>query len=605
MDWKSRQFSGLLALNQVGQTVTLMGWVDTIRDHGHLLFFHVRDVTGVVQVVAGPQINPEAYKLAELLRSEFVVQVTGKVLERSAENKNPNLPTGSLEVEAQQITILSRSETPPFQITEKESGIEDSLGFQVDEDIRLTYRYLDLRRRSMQKNIIKRAEISKLIRDYLSQHGFLDIETPMLTKSTPEGARDYLVPSRVHSGQFYALPQSPQLFKQLLMVSGFERYYQIVRCFRDEDLRPNRQPEFTQVDLEASFIDESYIYSLIEGLLKTLFDAMGKPLETPFPRISYDEAMNTYGSDAPDIRFGLTFVDVTEVFENSEYKIMKTISQTGGNIKGIVLKGLSDKLSKNMLQEEWAKKVVPQFGGKGMTWMRVENGELQSNVVQFLSETEKNEILTRFQAVSGDVIILIADITAAKVNDILGKLRLYAAEKFGLIPKDVYMPCWVVDFPMFDLQDGQLTSTHHPFTQAAGDIMGISSQEDCLALRARAYDVVINGQEIGGGSIRIHRSDEQHKIFDLLGLSEADIQSKFGFFVKALSYGAPPHGGLALGLDRLMTILLDESSIREVIPFPKNRVAFCPLTEAPSAVSDAQLNELKLRIAPQPPKAST
>ena len=596
MDWKNRVYSGKVNLAQKGQQVTCYGWVDTIRDHGQLLFAHCRDLTGVVQLVFDPEHEPAVHGQAETLRPEFCVEVIGTVIERDDAAKNKSMPTGDVEIHVSGLTILSQSKTPPFILTEKSLLDEQPATFNVDEDLRLTYRYLDLRRASMKEKLIKRSKIIQSIRQTLDEQGFNDIETPVLTKSTPEGARDYLVPSRHHLNTFYALPQSPQMFKQLLMISGFDKYYQIVRCFRDEDLRPNRQPEFTQLDLEASFIDETYIYQLMEPLVSRAFDVDGKQCSGPFPHITYDDAMNLYGNDHPDLRFDMTLVDVSQVLEGVEYRIFNSILASGGSIKGINVKGKAAEMSKNMLQEELAKKIVPKFGGKGMSWMKAENGTLVSNIAQFFKPHELSALKTAMSAEDGDVLLFVADTNKALVNDVLGRLRLHVAEQQGFIDNEKLSACWVTEFPMFEQKDGRLVAIHHPFTQPDDSFLTASSTAELLAVKSRAYDLVINGEEIGGGSIRIHDPAIQAKIFETCGLSETDIKEKFGFFVEALSYGTPPHGGIALGIDRLVAMICDTSSIREVIAFPKNRVAFCPLTQAPSSVDQTQLNELHLGL---------
>ena len=590
----NRKYCSDLSLKNVNDTIVLAGWIDTIRDHGQLLFMHLRDRSGVVQIVFNPDENKALHQQAELLRSEYCVALTGTVIERDEEAKNPHVPTGMLEVHVTDLIIYNQAKTPPFIISEKSVLENESQDFKVDEDLRLTYRYLDLRRQSMQKNMITRHTIMQEIRRYLDEKGFIDVETPILTKSTPEGARDYLVPSRHHDNCFYALPQSPQMFKQLLMVSGIDKYYQIVKCFRDEDLRPNRQPEFTQLDLEASFIDESYVYSLLEPLVANVFKIAGKSVSGPFPHITYEDAMNRYGNDHPDLRFDMTMVDVTHLLKDVNYKIFNSIANNNGAIKGIKVPNKANDMSKNMLQEELAKKVVPKFGGKGMTWMKVIDGKLESNIVQFFSEQEQNDLVAALDANDNDVLLFIADTDKHLVNDVLGRLRLYVGQKWGFIDQSKISACWVTDFPMFELKDNRLNSMHHPFTQPDDAFMQAQTTDDFLAVKSRAYDLVINGEEIGGGSIRIHDADMQAKIFETLGLTEADIKEKFGFFVDALKYGTPPHGGLALGMDRLVSMVLDTESIREVIAFPKNRVAFCPLTQAPSIVSEKQLDELKL-----------
>ncbi len=595
MTFKNRIYGGSLKKTDVGKSIQLAGWIDTIRDHGHLLFVHLRDVKGVVQLVFDPSANKEAYTVAQRLRSEYVVNVLGHVRERRDEDKNLDLPTGEIDVTVDKIDIVSEAETPPFLISEKEDE------FKVDEDLRLKYRYLDLRRPSMQKNLIQRYRLIKTMRDYFDSKGFVEVETPMLTKSTPEGARDYLVPARNHPQKFYALPQSPQLFKQLLMVSGLDRYFQVVKCFRDEDLRPNRQPEFTQLDLEASFIDEEFIYELLEGLMVDLFGVMGVDMKAPFPRITYDESMALYGNDRPDIRFDMKMIDVSSHLSNVGYKIFKSILESGGKIKGITVKNQAEALSKTFIQNELVKNVIIKLGGKGLTWMKMENGKLESNVVQFFSDTEQAALIRDMNAENGDVLFFVADANPKLVDDVLGKFRVYIADYLKLIP-DTFAPCWVTDFPLFEWHHNALTSCHHPFTQAQGDILSVKDPKEALTFKARAYDLVINGEEVGGGSIRIHRSDVQEKIFQLLGLSKEEIEEKFGFFVKAFQYGTPPHGGLALGLDRLTSLLMKLNSIREVIAFPKNRVAYCPMTQAPDRVSQKQLEELNLRVVELAPQ---
>jgi len=597
MIYRERSNCGQLGPADENREVRLAGWVDALRDHGEVLFVHLRDRSGIVQVVFSPEFSTaKVCERANLLRGEYCIAVTGKVVKRAKDTENPNIETGTIEVMATDLTVLSQADTVPFPISEKAmmvgatvKGVES-----VTEDLRLQYRYLDLRRPSMQDNFIKRHQIFKCVRDYLDEKGFLEVETPVLTKSTPEGARDYLVPSRLHSGQFYALPQSPQLFKQLLMVSGFERYYQIARCFRDEDLRPNRQPEFTQLDIEASFIDEEFIYDLLEELTIRMFQVGGITLPRPFPRMTYREAVDSTGSDRPDLRFGLRFMDATDVFQDTTYSIFKQILQRGGCIKGINIKGQSVKLSKNVLQNEYAKQIVPDFGAKGMTWMRVIDDTLESNIVQFFSEAEQEGIKKCFGAENGDVIIMIADPSYEVVTSVLGLLRLHIAERLDLIPRDMYCPVWITDFPLFEATEEGITSSHHPFTAPDRTDFDPGDRDDLLSLCSRSYDLVVNGEELGGGSIRINSKDLQNRIFLALGLSEKEVEEKFGFFLGAFDYGVPPHGGLALGMDRVVAMILGTSSIREVIAFPKNRSAYCPLTQAPSAVAHEQLGELGL-----------
>jgi aspartyl-tRNA synthetase len=597
MDWRQRVYCGDLTTAHVDREVLLMGWVDAIRDHGSLFFIHLRDVRGVVQVVFNPALSEKIYKTASSLKEEYVVQVRGKVALRGKGTENPNLKSGNIEVSAWDLEILSVSRVLPFKISEKAIVFGEDIRAnpeKVDEELRLQYRYLDLRRPSAQELFLKRYEIIKCIRQFLDEHRFTEVETPFLTKSTPEGARDYLVPSRIHRGKFYSLPQSPQLFKQLLMMSGMDRYFQIARCFRDEDLRPNRQPEFTQLDLEASFVDEEFIYEIVEELAARMFAAGGINLPRPFPRMTHEEAMERYGSDRPDLRFDLAFEDVTKELRSTGYTVFKQVIGGGGAVKGYCVKGMAAALSKNVLQNEYAMKIAPSFGAGGMTWMKVLNGGLESNIVQFFTAPEQQALKDRFHAGDGDVLILIADLDKDLVNKVLCSLRLHMAEKLALVPENRYCPVWITDFPLFELKEDGLSSQHHPFTMPDRTDFDPADQEALLKLKSRAYDLVLNGEELGGGSIRIHRMDIQKKIFSALRLSEEEQESKFGFFLKALEYGAPPHGGLALGLDRVTAMILKASSIREVIAFPKNRSAFCPLTQAPSFVSDSQLRELGL-----------
>lgn len=597
MTENGRSYCGNLSLADAGREVHLAGWVDALRDHGEVLFIHLRDLTGVVQVVFSPEFTPShVCRRAATLKSEFCVAVRGRIHERAEGTENPHIKTGTIEVMVRDLSILSRSASLPFAISEKAMVAGGATGGvdSVSEDLRLQYRYLDLRRPSMQQHLIKRYRIVKAARDVLDERGFIEIETPVLTKSTPEGARDFLVPSRHHPRHFYALPQSPQLFKQLLMVAGFERYFQIVRCFRDEDLRPNRQPEFTQLDLESSFIDEEFIFDLVEEIVVKMFEVGGITLARPFPRMTHRDAMDSYGTDRPDTRFDLRFVEATDIFADTQYGIFKQIIQRGGRIKGINVRGQSEKLSKNVLQNEYAKEIVPSFGAKGMTWMRVAGSGLESNIVQFFSEREKQVMLERFGAKEGDVILMIADPSYDLVVSALGQLRLHLAQRLGLESHGVFRPLWVTEFPLFEATDDGVTSNHHPFTAPDRDDFDPADREGLLKLRSRAYDLVVNGEELGGGSIRINNKEMQLKIFQVLGLSEAEIEGKFGFFVQALDYGAPPHGGLALGIDRVVSMILGTGSIREVTAFPKNRSAFCPLTQAPSRVTEEQLGELGL-----------
>lgn len=585
--WRNRRYCGDITEVDLGNQVHLAGWVDTVRDHGHLLFVHLRDIKGIVQIVVDPR-QSDSYALAQSLRSEFVVSVMGTVRQRSEDTVNTKLSTGVLEVYCEQLEIISTSETPPFLISEKDGDH----GATVDEELRLKYRYLDIRRPAVQRNLLVRHHVLQAARTFLSDNGFCEVDTPVLTKSTPEGARDYLVPSRVHQGQFYALPQSPQLFKQLLMIGGLDRYFQITKCFRDEDLRPNRQPEFTQIDLEASFIDESFVMELVEGLIVRLFGVAGVSIPAPFPTITYADSMARFGNDHPDMRFGMEMIDVTDVVRTVNYNIFKTIIAAGGTIKGITVKGQSERLSKNVLQEEFAKKVVPALGARGMTWMRCEDGKLQSNIVQFFTDEEQALLIQRMGADDGDVLMFIADANPRLVDDVLGRFRIHVADYLGVIPENTVSPCWVTDFPLFEWVGGKLSAMHHPFTQPGGAVHSSMTPGELVKMSARAYDVVINGVEIGGGSIRIHSPEQQQQIFEILGLQPEEIQEKFGFFIDAFRYGPPPHGGLAIGLDRLVAMILGTDSIRDVIAFPKNRMAVCPMTQAPDLVHPDQLADL-------------
>ncbi|MFW5899760.1 MAG: aspartate--tRNA ligase [Desulfovermiculus sp.] len=598
MLFSQREFCGNVTPDDVGRRLLLAGWVDALRDHGGLLFAHLRDRSGIMQIVFSPDVAPDVCTQAESLRAEYCIAVFGQVARRLEGTENPHIETGTIELMVTELRVLSASEALPFSVSEKAmvaSAVSSAGAGQVSEDLRLQYRYLDMRRQSMRDNIVLRHRIFKCIRDFLDERDFLEIETPMLTASTPEGARDYLVPSRVHPKNFYALPQSPQLFKQLLMVGGLERYFQLTRCFRDEDLRPNRQPEFTQLDLEASFIDEEFIYELIEELSGKMFALGGISLPRPFARMSWAEAMDTTGTDRPDLRFGLRFVDVTDLFGDTRYSIFRQIMQREGCIKGINVKGQSERLSKNVLQNEYAKEIAPSFGAKGMTWMRAIGGELESNIVQYFSPEELEGLKKRFDVQDGDVLIMVADPSYDVVVSALGQLRLHMAERLGLIPQDTYCPVWITDFPLFEAtEDGEITSSHHPFTAPDRTDFDPHNREDLLSLRSRAYDLVVNGEELGGGSIRISDREVQRKIFTALGLTEEETREKFGFFLRAFDFGPPPHGGLALGMDRTVSMILGTSSIREVIAFPKNRSAACPLTGAPSAVKREQLAELEL-----------
>ncbi len=600
MNWRERSYCGDLVAGDAGRRVLLMGWVDAVRDHGNLLFIHLRDSRGIVQVVFDPKAGESVFQSAERLRNEYVVVVRGLVALRSAGTENPNLETGSIEVHAEALSILAESPPLPFPISEKAMVLGEELKSgpeQVDEDLRLRYRYLDLRRPSMNERLVKRHRILSRIRSHLDELGFIEVETPFLTRSTPEGARDYLVPSRIHPGRFYALPQSPQLFKQILMMSGVDRYFQIVRCFRDEDLRPNRQPEFTQLDLEAAFIDEEFIYQVVEEVVGGIFRVGGIELDRPFPRMPYRTAMERYGTDRPDLRLEMEFEELTDIFRETGYGIFRRVMEQGGLIKGFRVRKAAGALSKNVLQNDYALKIVPSLGGKGMTWMKMAGGKLQSNISQFFTGDELQRLAERLGAGEGDVVMMVADTSRELVNSVLAGLRLHLADRLDRVPNESYRPLWVTEFPLFELKDGVLGSQHHPFTMPESEEFDPKDTDRLASMRARAYDLVINGEEVGGGSIRINRPEVQHKVFQALGLTEEEIDRKFGFFVKALEYGAPPHGGLALGLDRVAAMILGTPSIRDVIAFPKNRSAVCPLTRAPSPADPAQLAELHLGLA--------
>lgn len=583
---------GTLRSSDVGKEVTVMGWTQRRRNLGSLIFVDLRDKTGLVQVVFDDTTDEKVFEKAQNIRSEYVLAVKGKVRER--ESKTNKIATGEIEILADELKILSEADTTPFEI------LDDS---NVNETLRLKYRYLDLRRPSLQKNLFLRNEITKAARRFFDENGFVEVETPMLGRSTPEGARDYLVPSRVHEGCFYALPQSPQLYKQLLMIAGFDRYYQITKCFRDEDLRANRQPEFTQIDVEMSFVEEvEDVMYPIEGLIKNIFkSAIGMDLgEGHFRTMTYRDAMENYGSDKPDTRFGLKIVNCSDLFANSEFKVFADalkieIGPIRGSVRAINAKGLADKFSRKELDAtvEYAK----TLGAKGLCWMTwAKGGEIKSSFAKFVTPTDIENIKARMNFEEGDVLFFAADKDYVVFNT-LGGIRLMIADKHGLIDKDVYDILWITEFPMFEWseEENRYMAVHHPFTAPMNEDLELCETDPSKA-RAKAYDLVINGQESGGGSIRIHSRGIQKKMFNILGFSEEDIEKKFGFFVDAFNYGAPPHGGLAFGLDRLTMLLSKDDSIRDVIAFPKVQTASCLMSSAPAPVEQKQLDELYIEV---------
>ncbi|OES44277.1 aspartate--tRNA ligase [Domibacillus iocasae] len=580
-------YNGQMTEEHIGQVVSLKGWVQRRRDLGSVIFIDLRDRTGIMQIVFNPEISADALAVAEKVRNEYVLDVKGTIVKRDAETVNENIPTGTIEVHVTEINVLSEAKTPPFMI-------ED--GTEVNEDVRLKYRYMDLRRPVMFETLKMRSDVTKTIRDYLDEGGFLDVETPILTKSTPEGARDYLVPSRVHPGEFYALPQSPQIFKQLLMVSGVDRYYQIARCFRDEDLRADRQPEFTQVDIETSFMSQEDIMQMTEEMLKKVMKRVKNvEIDGAFQRMTYDDAMNRFGSDKPDTRFGLELIDMADVVRGSGFKVFAQVVESGGQVKALCVPGGGEKYSRKDIDH--LTEFAAIYGAKGLAWLKVEEDGMKGPIIKFFTEEEQVKMLQTAGAKTGDLIMFVAD-KKKVVADALGALRLKLGKELGMIDESKYNFLWVTDWPLleYDEEEGRYYAAHHPFTMPFREDLE-KMESDPGAVRAQAYDIVLNGYELGGGSIRIFERDVQEKMFKLLGFTEEQAKEQFGFLLDAFEYGTPPHGGIALGLDRFVMLLAGRTNLRDTIAFPKTASAADVLTDAPGEVSSAQLEELHLRVS--------